>query len=100
MGRPPAAFLSVLFFTLLSAIATAQSKGPTQAELSTVATNVADWLHPNHDYGGGRASLPREPPRLSWRHIRHDDLFDYRPRRGYLPRPLAPRLEAKGTGEL
>jgi alcohol dehydrogenase (cytochrome c) len=54
MGRPTAAFLSVLFFTLLSAIATAQSKGPTQAELSTVATNVADWLHPNHDYGGRR----------------------------------------------
>ena len=54
MGRPTAAFLSVLFFTLLSAIATAQPKGPTQAELSTVATNVADWLHPNHDYGGRR----------------------------------------------
>jgi glucose dehydrogenase len=54
MARPTAAFLSVLFFTLLSAIATAQPKGPTQAELNTAAANAADWLHPNHDYGGRR----------------------------------------------
>ena len=53
-GQTPAAFLSILCFTLLSALATAQPKGPTQAELSAAAANAADWVHPNHDYGGRR----------------------------------------------
>jgi alcohol dehydrogenase (cytochrome c) len=39
---------------MLSASATAQPKGPTQDELSAAAANAADWLHPNHDYGGQR----------------------------------------------
>ena len=51
MARPTAAFLSVLLFTLLSALAIAQPKGPTQVELSAAAANAADWVHPNHDYG-------------------------------------------------
>jgi alcohol dehydrogenase (cytochrome c) len=28
--------------------------GPTQVELDAAASNAADWLHPNHDYGGQR----------------------------------------------
>jgi PQQ-dependent dehydrogenase (methanol/ethanol family) len=48
------ALLSVLLFTVLSVSATAQTRGPTQAELSGAAANAADWLHPNHDYGGQR----------------------------------------------
>lgn len=54
MARPTAAFLSVLLFIMLSASANAQPKGLTQAELSAAAANAADWVHPNHDYGGRR----------------------------------------------
>jgi alcohol dehydrogenase (cytochrome c) len=54
MAMPTAAFLSVLFVTLLSALATAQPKGPTQAELNAAAANATNWLHTNHDYGGRR----------------------------------------------
>src|SRR5262245_47885849 len=54
MARPMAVFLSVLLFTMLSASASAQPKGPTQAELSAAAANAANWVHPNHDYGGRR----------------------------------------------
>ena len=42
----------VLVAFLGSACATAQS--PTQAELNAASSNVADWLHTNHDYGGQR----------------------------------------------
>jgi glucose dehydrogenase len=42
----------VLVTFLGSACATAQS--PTQAELNAASSNVADWLHTNHDYGGQR----------------------------------------------
>jgi alcohol dehydrogenase (cytochrome c) len=42
--------LSVLLFTVLSVSGSAQTKEPTQAELSGAAANTTDWLHPNHDY--------------------------------------------------
>ena len=54
MARCTTAFLAVLLCTVLFVSASAQTPGPTQAELSGAAANAADWLHPNHDYGGQR----------------------------------------------
>src|SRR5438552_4709202 len=52
MARCTRVLLAVLLCTVLSVLASAQTQGPTQAELSGAAANAADWLHPNHDYGG------------------------------------------------
>jgi alcohol dehydrogenase (cytochrome c) len=54
VARLITSFLSVLLCTILSVSAAAPTPGPTQAELSSAAANAADWLHPNHDYGGQR----------------------------------------------
>jgi alcohol dehydrogenase (cytochrome c) len=54
MARRTTAFLAVLLCTVLFVSAAAPTPGPTQAELSSAAANAADWLHPNHDYGGQR----------------------------------------------
>ena len=54
MARRTTAFLAVLLCTVLFVSAAAPTPGPTQAELSSAAANTADWLHPNHDYGGQR----------------------------------------------
>jgi PQQ-dependent dehydrogenase (methanol/ethanol family) len=50
-GRGVPAALLLVALTVLPAQA---QSGPTQAELKAAASNAADWLHTNHDYGGQR----------------------------------------------
>jgi alcohol dehydrogenase (cytochrome c) len=53
MGRRPTLLTVLLLVGLVTPLASAQ-QGPTQAELDAAASNAADWLLPNHDYGGQR----------------------------------------------
>jgi glucose dehydrogenase len=53
MSRRPTLLTVVLLVSLAIQPAHAQ-QGPTQAELDAAASNAADWLLPNHDYGGQR----------------------------------------------
>jgi PQQ-dependent dehydrogenase (methanol/ethanol family) len=49
--------IATLLFLLAAALvatASAQTKGPTQAQLTDASSNAIDWLHSNHDYGGQR----------------------------------------------
>jgi PQQ-dependent dehydrogenase (methanol/ethanol family) len=47
--------LFVLCLLTMGLVVTAQAQlGPSQAELNAAASNAADWLHANHDYGGQR----------------------------------------------
>jgi len=54
MGKCTIALLSALLCSLLSVVALAQTKRPTQAELTAANSNAVDWLHTNHDYSGQR----------------------------------------------
>ena len=54
MGKCTIALLSALLCSLLSVVALAQTKSPTQAELTAASSNAVDWLHTNHDYSGQR----------------------------------------------
>src|ERR1700740_342687 len=53
MGRGPTLLTVVLLVGLVAQLAHAQ-QGPTQAQLDAAASDAADWLLPNHDYGGQR----------------------------------------------
>ena len=53
MQKRTAIVAAALLVTILVPPAQAQ-QGPTQSELNAAASNAADWLHSNHDYGGQR----------------------------------------------
>src|SRR5262249_52074922 len=53
--KPTSAVLLLLALAALApGMASAQTKGPTAAELADAKANAVDWLQSNHDYGGQR----------------------------------------------
>ncbi|HEV2667298.1 MAG TPA: PQQ-binding-like beta-propeller repeat protein, partial [Blastocatellia bacterium] len=54
MGFRLLALVTIAILVFLLVLPAQAEQGPTQAELNAAATNAADWLHTNHDYGGQR----------------------------------------------
>lgn len=48
------ALLAALLLVAVMTLPARAQERPTQAELEAAASNAADWLHTNHDYGGQR----------------------------------------------
>lgn len=48
------ALLAALLLVAVMTLPARAQERPTQAELAAAASNAADWLHTNHDYGGQR----------------------------------------------
>jgi alcohol dehydrogenase (cytochrome c) len=52
--RPGSGVAAALLLVTLTVLPAQAQPGPTQAALNAAASNAADWLHTNHDYGGQR----------------------------------------------
>lgn len=62
-------------------------RSPTQAELDAAISNAADWLLPNHDYGGQRFVDATE--------ITRDNAGSLRPRRPNLFRKMTSQAQTR-----
>jgi alcohol dehydrogenase (cytochrome c) len=90
MSRRPTLLTVVLLVSLAIQPAHAQ-QGPTQAELDAAASNAADWLLPNHDYGGQRFVNATEITRDNASSLRPACVFETHELRPFYTSPLVYR---------
>jgi alcohol dehydrogenase (cytochrome c) len=90
MSRRPTLLTVVLLLSLAIQPAHAQ-QGPTQAELDAAASNAADWLLPNHDYGGQRFVNATEITRDNASSLRPACVFETHELRPFYTSPLVYR---------